>query len=68
MIGGNVVLKGNAKVAVTVAGRFGGTSMKTVTLSSEPKMFLSLIKKTFGKVISSRGGLTTIPVNSYSIA
>ena len=60
-------MKGKPKVAETTDGRFGGTCMKTVTLSSDPKMFLSLIKKTFGSVISSRGGLITIPENNCSI-
>ena len=55
-IGGKVVLKGMAKLIFTSDGRFGGTYMETVMLSSAPKMFFSLIKKTsIMETSSSRG-------------
>ena len=55
-------MNGNVKVILTDDGRFGGTVIAIVMLSSDPSTFLSLIKKTLSIVISSNLGVMTISV------
>ena len=56
-----------AKLILTSDGRFGGTYMDTVMLSSAPKMFFSLIKKTSSMETSSSKGWMTTSEKTYSI-